>query len=124
MRALNYRGERGLCKMVMLPTMRGGVRDMRFMGFSSKVGRISVFALALAFVASLGVVSFPAPIENTLRATAWGRTVSGAQPPPLILDQVAPNYDVTVTVTDIVFVLYDIAWAEGRAASVLVNSKI
>lgn len=36
---------------------------MRFMGFSSKVGRISVFALALAFVASLGIVSFPAEAE-------------------------------------------------------------
>lgn len=36
---------------------------MRFMGFSSKVGRISVFALALTFVASLGIVSFPAEAQ-------------------------------------------------------------
>ena len=40
---------------------------MRFMGFSSKVGRISVFALAVALVTSLGVVSFPAEAQAAKR---------------------------------------------------------
>ncbi len=38
-------------------------RDMRVKGFLSKVGKISIFALAFAFVTSLGVVSFPSEAD-------------------------------------------------------------
>ena len=48
-----------------------GVRDMRFMGFSSKVGRISASALALAFVVSLGVVSLPAEAQARKKKLVW-----------------------------------------------------
>ena len=43
---------------------------MRFMGFSNKVAKISVFALALALVTSLGVVGFPSKADAQ-RMMVW-----------------------------------------------------